>query len=96
MGVSLYLLWSKKERARAALGAFVAQLVLNVLWSVVFFGGHQLFYGLVVIAALWVAILATIALSYRLSRGAAALLLPYIVWVTIASALNYYVWILNA
>jgi benzodiazapine receptor len=96
MGVSLYLLWSKKERARAALGAFAAQLVLNVLWSVVFFGGHQLFYGFVVIAALWVAILATIALSYRLSRSAAALLLPYIVWVTIASALNYYVWILNA
>ncbi len=96
MGVSLYLLWGKRQRARAALGAFVLQLVLNVFWSIVFFGAHQLFYGFVVIAALWAAILATIALSYRVSRGAAFVLLPYISWVTIASALNYYVWVLNA
>lgn len=96
MGVSLYLLWAKRQRAKAALGAFALQLVLNVLWSVVFFGSHQLFYGFVVIAALWAAILATIAFSYRISRGASFVLLPYIVWVTIASALNYYVWVLNA
>lgn len=96
MGVSLYLLWGNRQRARAALGIFALQLVLNVLWSVVFFGAHQLFYGFVIIAALWVAILATIALSYGVSRGAAVALIPYIVWVTIASALNYYVWVLNA
>jgi tryptophan-rich sensory protein len=95
MGVSLYLLWGNRQRASAALGVFVVQLVINVLWSVVFFGAQQLFYGFVVIVALWIAILATIALSYGISRGAAAALLPYIVWVTIASALNYYVWILN-
>ena len=47
------------------------------------------------IAALWVAILATMALSYRVSHGATAALLPYLLWVTIASALNYYVWVLN-
>ncbi len=96
MGVTLYLLWDNRQRAKAALGIFALQLVLNVLWSVVFFGAQQLFYGFVIIAALWIAIVATIALSYRVSRGAAAALLPYIVWVTIASALNYYVWVLNA
>ncbi len=96
MGASLYLLWGNRRRVRAALGAFALQLVLNVLWSVVFFGAHQLFYGFVVIAALWAAILATIALSYRVSRWASIALLPYILWVTIAAALNYYVWVLNA
>jgi translocator protein len=95
MGVALYLLWGERQRAGAPLGAFAVQLVLNVAWSVVFFGAHQLFYGFVVIAALWVMILGTIVLSYRVSKGAAALLLPYIVWVSIASALNYYVWVLN-
>ena len=76
--------------------AFAVQLVLNVAWSAIFFGGHELFYGFLVIAALWLAILVTVAFSYRVSRSAAALLIPYLVWVTIASALNYYVWVLNA
>ncbi len=96
MGVTLYLLWGKRQQAGAALWAFAIQLILNVAWSVVFFGGHELLYGFVVITALWAAILVAMVFSYRVSRGAAALLLPYIFWVTIASALNYYVWVLNA
>lgn len=96
MGGTLYLLWGKRPRSGGALWAFGLQLLLNAVWSAVFFGAHELFYGFVVIAALWLAILATVALSYRVSRSAAALLIPYIVWVTIASALNYYVWVLNA
>lgn len=95
MGATLYLLWNRRRRAVAALEAFAVQLALNVLWSAVFFGGHELFYGLIVIAALWTAIVATTILSYEVSRGAAGLLVPYAVWVTIASALNYYVWMLN-
>ena len=96
MGATLYLLWGKRPQSRTALAAFAVQLVFNVAWSAVFFGAHELFYGFVIIVALWVAILATVAFSYRVSRGAATLLIPYIVWVTIASALNYYVWVLNA
>lgn len=95
MGAALYLLWGRRPRSNAALAAFSAQLVLNAAWSVVFFGAHALFYGFVVIAALWVSILVTLTLSYRLSRLAGGLFVPYIVWVTIASALNYYVWALN-
>ncbi len=95
MGATLYLLWGKRPQSGQALAAFAVQLALNVAWSVVFFGAHQLFYGFLVIAALWLAILATTAFSYRVSRSAAALLIPYIAWVTIASALNYYVWVLN-
>lgn len=96
MGVALYLLWGKRPRSGAALMAFGVQLALNVAWSAVFFGAHELFYGLAVIVALWLAILVTIAFAIRISRGAAALLIPYILWVTVASALNYYVWLLNA
>jgi translocator protein len=96
MGVTLYFLWGKRQQAGVALGAFATQLILNVAWSVIFFGAHELFYGFVVIAALWAMIIVTLALSYRVSRSAAALLLPYILWVTIASALNYYVLVLNA
>jgi translocator protein len=96
MGIVLYILRTKGQQARPAVAAFGVQLVLNVAWSVVFFGGEQLFYGFVVIVAMWLAILATMVLSYKVSRGAAAALIPYIIWVTIASALNYYVLILNA
>ena len=95
MGSTLYLLWGKRPRSEAAMAAFGVQLVLNVAWSGVFFGAHELFYGFVVIAALWAAIVAAMGLSYRVSRGAAALLVPYILWVTVASALNYYLWVLN-
>ncbi len=96
MGATLYLLWGKWPQSRAAVMAFGVQLVLNVGWSAVFFGAHELLYGFGAIALLWVAILATAAFSYRVSKIAAALLIPYILWVTIASALNYYVWVLNA
>ncbi len=96
MGVTLYLLWGRRSQSGAALLAFAAQLVLNIAWSAVFFGAHELFYGFVVIAGLWVAILVAMALSYRVSKAAATFLVPYILWVTVASALNYYVWVLNA
>ena len=96
MGVSLYLLWDNRQRGNAALGAFAIQLALNALWSAVFFGTHQLFLAFAVIDALWVVIVATIVLSYRVSRGASIALLPYMAWVTIAWALNFYVWVLNA
>ena len=95
MGATLYLLWERRPRSGAALVAFGVQLALNVAWSMVFFGAHDLLYGFLVIAALWVAILVTVVLSYRVSRSAAALVVPYILWVTIASALNYYVWAVN-
>ena len=96
MGATLYLLWGKRPQSKVALAAFGVQLVLNVAWSAVFFGAHELFYGFVIISALWLAILVTVALSYRVSRAAVALLIPYILWVTIASALNYFVWVVNA
>ena len=78
-----------------ALGLFAGQFVLNVAWSGAFFGLQSTFLGSVVITALWLAILATIAGFYRVDRRAAALLVPYVLWVTFAGYLTIGFWLLN-
>ena len=65
------------------------------MWSNVFFGLHSLFYGFVIIVALWVSIALTIVVFARVSKTALVLLLPYILWVSFASVLNYCIWVLN-
>jgi benzodiazapine receptor len=98
MAVAAFLVWRKglgEEGVRCALIVFLVQLVLNALWSVVFFGLHSPLWGMVVILALWVAILLTIIKFFRLSVAAGSLMLPYILWVSFASALNIAVWVLN-
>lgn len=94
MGISLYMLWIKGLKS-VQLTTFSIQLVLNVIWSYLFFGLRSPLYGLIGIIALWISILATILSFYKISKKAALLLVPYIAWVTIAMTLNYYVWILN-
>jgi tryptophan-rich sensory protein len=92
MGVAAYLVYErgmKNAEARIAIYAFCAQFGLNVLWSALFFGLRSPLLGMAGIIALWMAILATIVLFYRVSRRAAYLLVPYIAWVSIAAALNY-------
>ncbi len=79
----------------AAVTAFFVQLALNCLWSFAFFGARSPLAGLVVIAALLAAILATIHAFWRLDRVAALLLVPYLAWVTYATALTAAVWRLN-
>jgi translocator protein len=80
---------------RTALIAFFVQLILNALWTPAFFGLRSPAMGLVVIVPLWLAILATIILFWRVRPVAAALLIPYILWVTYATALNFALWQLN-
>ncbi|MBK9081073.1 MAG: tryptophan-rich sensory protein [Rhizobiales bacterium] len=79
----------------AAIAAFVAQIVLNALWSVAFFGLKSPALGLLVIAALWLAIAATIAAFRRVDGVAAWLLAPYLAWVSFAAILNAAIWRLN-
>ena len=98
MGVSLYLVWRKglkRKGVKEAMEMSGVQLALNALWSLLFFGLHSPLYGLIGIIALWFAIVATIIKSYRVSRTAGILLLPYILWVTFALALNLGVLLLN-
>ena len=97
MGVALYLVWRSEpgRRRRVALAVFAGQLVLNAAWTLVFFGSQAIFGGLVVIVALLAVILATVAAFARVDRRAAALLVPYLLWVGFATALNYRIWRLN-
>ncbi len=80
---------------RVAVIAFLVQIFLNGLWSFAFFGWRSPGAGLVVIAALWLAIVATILAFARLDRTAAWLLAPYLAWTTFASALNIGIYLLN-
>jgi len=97
MGVSLYLVWGKglNKQVKKGLLIFFMQLFLNILWSFLFFGLRSPLYGFIEIIVLWISILITISKFYKISKNAGLLLLPYIAWVTVASFLNYYIWILN-
>jgi tryptophan-rich sensory protein len=98
MGLSAYLVYEKGPRrteVRKALGVFAGQLVLNALWSIVFFGAHMIFGAAVVIILLWVMILASIWLFSKISKTAAYLLIPYILWVSFATILNISLYVLN-
>jgi benzodiazapine receptor len=98
MGLSAYLVYKKgweKYEVRRALAVFAAQLLLNVLWSVVFFGAHAILGAVVVIILLGTMILASIWLFSRISKPAAYLLTPYILWVGFATVLNISLYILN-
>ena len=74
---------------------YFGQLALNATWSFLFFGLHSPGAALVEIVALWLAILATIVTFARRDRLAAALLVPYLVWVSFAAFLNAAIWSLN-
>ena len=98
MGIAAFLVWRKglaDRQVRIALIIFLIQLILNILWSVVFFGLESPLSGLIVIIVLWIAILITILRFWKISHAAAWLLVPYIVWVSIATALNASIWALN-
>lgn len=93
MGAAGWLVW--RRAGVGALRAFWAQLALNAAWTPLFFGLRSPLAGLVCIACMWLAIAWAIAGFWRVSRPAALLLLPYLAWVSFASALNYAIWVLN-
>jgi len=106
LGVAVALVWLADDPGvrggdgtlsprRLALALFVGQMVLNVAWTPAFFAAENLLAGLVVIVALWPAVLATILAFDRVDRRAALLLVPYLAWVTFAAVLNYQFWRLN-
>ena len=88
-------LWRGSWREENAILIFALQLVLNILWSVIFFGLKSPSIAFVEILMLWFAILYTIVNFYRISKPAAYLLIPYILWISFASILNFFVWWLN-
>lgn len=98
MGISAYLVWNKglkQEGVKMALLAFLIQLGLNFLWSFIFFGLHSPLLAFFEIIILWLAILMTILQFAKTSKLASYLLIPYILWVTYASLLNFFIVLLN-
>lgn len=98
MGISLYLVWDKgiKDReVRKAIFIFAIQLILNILWSFIFFTLKSLLFAFIEIILLWIAILLTIISFRKVSKVSAYLLLPYLFWVSFASVLNFSILILN-
>ncbi|MEN9390449.1 MAG: hypothetical protein RLZZ283_549 [Candidatus Parcubacteria bacterium] len=97
MGVSLYLVWRTPTSGVRSLGLrwFGVQLVLNALWSILFFGLQNPLYGLVCIILMLASIVVTTRYFNRVSSLAAWLLAPYILWVSFATLLNASIWYLN-
>lgn len=98
MGVAFYLIWKQgwqKKKNRIAGKYFLTQLVLNFVWSPIFFGLRAPLLGLIVIIAMWMMIVATMKKFYPLSKLAFYLLIPYLMWVSFATLLNGAIVVLN-
>ncbi len=98
MGISFYLIWisnAKKNSIKIAVKWFLIQLGLNFLWTPVFFGLRSLVIALIIIVGMWGAIVMTIKKMYPISKIAAALLVPYLFWVSFATTLNASLLLLN-
>lgn len=99
IGVALWLVWrqanSSPTAVRLAVGVFAIHFAFNLGWSAVFFGMQEIGLGLVVIIALWMLIMVTMWAFNRADRRAALLLVPYLLWVSFATYLNYQFWVLN-
>lgn len=97
MGIAAWLVWRTPEpgRVRPALALFLVQLVLNGLWSWLFFGWRLGGWAFADIVILWFLIVATGIAFWRVRRAAGWLLLPYLLWVSFALVLNYTMWQLN-
>jgi translocator protein len=97
MGIAAWRVWRVRgfSAARTALTLFLIQLAVNALWSWLFFGWHLGAAAFADIILLWALIVATLVAFWHISPNAGALLIPYLMWVSFALALNYSVWQLN-
>ncbi|MBI4138663.1 tryptophan-rich sensory protein [Candidatus Uhrbacteria bacterium] len=98
MGISAFLIWRRglqQRNIRTALIIFDVQLFLNAIWSVLFFGMRNPGAALLDIFLLWATIIWTIAVFHKISRPAAYILAPYLLWVSFAIYLNVEIWRLN-
>ncbi len=98
MGISLYLVWSagwKRREVKIAVGVFLFHLALNASWSWMFFGLRSPVIGLMGISAIWIFIVVLYFLFRRIKPLAAYLLIPYFLWVSFASLVNFELWRLN-
>ncbi|MCE1246589.1 MAG: tryptophan-rich sensory protein [Firmicutes bacterium] len=98
MGISLWMIIREgmdNPKVRTAVILFGVQFLLNIIWSPVFFGLKAPSAAFLIIFVLWWAILANMISFYKIKKQAGLILLPYLLWVSFASILNYAIWRLN-
>jgi tryptophan-rich sensory protein len=97
MGVAAWLVWKRSgfAGARPALSVFLIQLAFNAAWSWIFFGLHRPGLAFAELIVLWAAILLTVITFWQQYAPAGILLVPYLLWVSFAAILNYYIWRMN-
>ena len=98
MGISVYLVWQKIDKdktARGALWLFWIHLFFNAIWSIIFFGLHNPGLAFVNIIIIWLLIIILMVKFWKINKWSTYLLIPYLLWVSFASALNYFIWYLN-
>jgi benzodiazapine receptor len=97
MAIAAWLIWQRRgsHPVAGSLGLFAFQLALNAAWSPLFFGLKNPLAGLWDIVPLWIAILATLVSFWKISPAAGLLLVPYWLWVSFATALNFAIWKMN-
>lgn len=98
MGIAAWMIWSQGGRRenRLPLSLFFLQLLLNAIWSPLFFGLHRPGLALVDIALLWLVLSSTVFVFFARRKNAGRLLVPYLAWVSFAAFLNFTIWRLNA
>lgn len=94
MAVAAWLVWRRAGWSRS-LALYFVQLALNAAWTPIFFGSHELGWALIEIMTMWVAIALTLASFLRVNKTAGWLFVPYLAWVTFATALNFTLWQMN-
>lgn len=95
MGIASYLVLTSGKENRTALIVYSIQLVFNFLWSIIFFNLGLYLFAFIWLVLLWLLILETAVLFYQISKPAGYLMLPYLLWVTFAGYLNYFIYLLN-
>lgn len=97
MAISFFLIWKKgvTKKTKKPLTLFLVQLILNLIWSFIFFGIGNFWLAYAELIVLWVFILATIQSFWKISSTAGWLLIPYILWVSFAGVLNLTIALLN-
>jgi tryptophan-rich sensory protein len=98
MGIAVFIIWkngTKQKENKTALTFFRLQLILNATWSIVFFGMQNILLGLINIVFLWILILLTTIRFYKIDSRAGYIMIPYLLWVSLATALNAFLFILN-
>lgn len=95
MGLACYLVVTSGRSNRVTLTLYGVQLFFNLLWSLIFFRAGAYLAAFIWLILLWLLILATTVLFYRISKPAGLLMLPYLLWVTFAGYLNLSIYLLN-